>query len=273
MQNCSTYPNNPYCFCINKAGESTPQYKQFDANNNNIGVGFNCCNKLNYQPSTVANIYPYIQGQYTDVYTYIKAITSTDNRCDYSQYYGGLTGQQASVFLKKNYPDLYNYAYISMEIFNSFYNKDAYINTRYYSSITNNKSLIPVISGNNISCSVENFIPRIIQYQDGLEEKDEFLYICYPKDLGYPSLNTTYSILGIYDNQEQTSKNNIVNTTFSASSPNSIGNEIHSSQEKKVSMFSLLLIIGVLIFLLLLFIVLFSYEIKKNKDRVDVMKR
>jgi hypothetical protein len=28
-----------------------------------------------------------------------------------------------------------------------------------------------------------------------------------------------------------------------------------------------------LIFLLLLFIVLFSYEIKKNKDRVDVMKR
>ena len=271
MQSCSTYPNNPYCFCTNKNGESTPQYKQFDANNLNIGVGFNCCNKLNYQPSTIANTYPFEQLPYNDVYTYIQAIVANDNRCDYSQYFGGLTGQSASVFLRKNFPDLYNYSFISMQIFNAFYTKEAYSGTQYFSQIANNKSLIPTIDGNNISCPIEGFIPRILQYQDGVEQKDEFLYICYPKNIGYPALQTEYSVLGIYDSQGQTSKNTSISTSLSATNSSSVGDQVHSSQNINNYLFEIWMIVGVLIFLLLLFIILFSYEVRKNKKRVDVI--
>lgn len=270
MENCSRYPNNPYCSCTNLQGQSTPQYKQFNANSQNIGVGYNCCNKLNYQPSYIANTLPYSFTQYNNVYDYIVAISAVDNRCEYQDYFGGKTGIEASLYLKLNYPDLYNYSIKSMQIFNSFYCKDGYINTQYYNNITNNNDLIPVIDGKNISCPLSGFIPRILSYQDGIEQKDEYLYICFPNNLQYPNLqNTEYSVLAIYDENNQDAKTNLITTQYGAASGNSVGNEVHNNKKGKMPLWQIIVItISVLLFLIIIGIILYKV-IKKNKNRKD----
>ena len=266
MENCSRYPNNPYCFCTNVEGKSTPQYKQFNANSRNIGVGYNCCNKLNYQPSYIANTLPYVVTQFENVYNYIITITASDNRCEYDQYFGGYTGIQASLYLKNNYPDLYNYSLKSMQIFNSFYCKEAYINTSYYSSIVNNNDLIPVIDGKTVRCPLSGFIPRLLSYQDGVEQKDEYLYICFPSNLQYPNLqNTDYSILSIYDQEGKNAKTNLITTQYGAANNNSVGSQIHNNKPKIMPTWEIAVITIATVLILIIIGVILYKVIEKNK--------
>lgn len=270
MENCSRYPNNPYCSCTNFKGESTPQYRQFNANSRTEGVGFNCCNKINYQPSYVAANSPGLIEPFTDVYSYINQFYVEDTRCDYLQFFGGFEGIEASLYLKNNYSDLYNYALKSMQIFNSFYCKGAYTNTKYFSSILNNSYLIPIIDGNNIKCPLGDFIPRILSYQDGIEAKDEYLYICYPDNIGYPNLqNTDYSILSIFDAQSKNSTKNTIDTQYGATNSNSVGGTIFNNKKKTLPPWEIALItISVILILTILGFILYKV-IKKNKNRKD----
>ena len=265
MQSCDEYPQNSFCYCLNPEGESVPQYKQHNSSGKNIGVGYSCCNKLKYQPSTIANIEPYTQKPLKDVYTYINLISPSDNSCDYTKYFGGYKGTTASLFLKKNYPELYSYAKTSMEIFNNYYCKEAYSSLGIYSLIKNNKDLIPIITERNIFCPNDNFVPQILSFREDSKETEDFLYICFPKNVSYPSLNFPYTIYSILDNNNLDGKINNINTVYSPTAPLNIGSVIHTTRNRKLSNVVIGIVVGLFV---LVSILIFLNTYKKQKLRM-----
>lgn len=261
MQSCEEFPSLTFCYCVNVAGESVPQYKQHNSSGNNIGTGYACCNKLNYQPSMISNTHPYNHQQFVDVYSYINLISANDNSCDYTKYYGGKTLAEASIYLRNNYPDLYNYAQISMEIFNKYYTIEAYKNYGIYTSLTDNRDLIPTITETNITCPIENFIPQILSYKEGTKNTDEYLYICFPKDINYPNLSIPYTIYSITNNSNTMGKTNSINTVYSPTAAPNLGQQVHTTKPSKISGIIMGIIIG---FFALVSILIAIYIYKKQ---------
>ena len=223
MQSCEEYPNDPFCYCISVNGESVPQYKQYNSSGNNVGIGHACCNKLHYQPSLIASIFPYDHKNFIDVYTYINLISADDNTCDYTQYYEGKTGAAASVYLRENHLELYNYTKISMEIFNKYYSIEAYKDYGIYNSLSDNRDLIPLITETNIKCPINGFIPRILSYKEGTKDTEEFMYVCFPTDFVYPNLSVPYTIYSVTNNSGSGGKTNSINTMYSPASGVNVG--------------------------------------------------
>lgn len=266
MQSCDQYPNNSFCYCINVEGESVPQYKQHNSGGNNPGIGYACCHVLHYQPSAIANTFPYDHAPFNDVYTYINLISAGSNTCDYTKYYGGKTNAEASQYMRENYPDLYNYANLSMEIFNKYYTIDAYQNYGIYSSLTDNRDLIPTITENNISCPVNDFIPQILSYKEGTKQAEEFLYVCFPKNIPYPSLSVPYTIYGITNNNGVLGKTNSINTVYSPTAAPNVGSQIHSTKKNKISDVVIGIIVGFLFIIALLIMIYVNKMQKRRKN-------
>lgn len=253
MESCGENKNNSYCFCLDENNNSIPQYRQYTS------LGYSCCDKLNYQPSKVAEIYPFNLGTFTNVYEYIEANTSEET-CDYTKFYGGKTGVQASVNLRNNYQLLYENAVTSMEIFNTFFCKAKYENTKYANIIENNKTLIPVINDNRISCSLSNFVPRSLNYKNKNLKTENFTYICYPKDFSYPSLlNTEYSVYSVGQNTKTSS--------ISLDYPTqgiSLGETVHTNKKENYRNLIIILCVSLLLALLLIIIIV---VFKNGKSR------
>jgi hypothetical protein len=261
MQSCDQYPNNSFCFCINISGESVPQYKQHNSSGNNPGKGYACCDVLHYQPAKVANIQPYNYTQFKTVYDYITLINAQDNTCDYSKYYGGKTKAEADQYMQGNYPDLYNYANLSKEIFNKYYNIDAYKNYGVYSDLIDNRDLIPKVESNNISCPIREFVPQILSYKEGTKQTEEFLYICFPKNIPYPNLEVPYTVYGITNSDGLLAKTNSINTVYSPSAAPNVGDKIYSNKKNVLSDF----IIGIIVIFAVIFSVLIILYIHKTQ--------
>lgn len=268
MQSCDQYPNNSFCYCINVNGESVPQYKQHNSSGNNPGVGYACCNVLHYQPATIANIYPHDHIAFNDVYTYINLISSADDVCDYTKYYGNKTNANASQYMRKNYPDLFNYANLSMEIFNNYYTIDAYKEYGIYSKLSDNRDLIPNVTTNNISCPLSDFVPQILSYKEGTKQTEEFLYICFPKNIPYPNLTVPYTIYGITNNNGSLGKTNSINTVYSPSAAPNVGSKIHSTKKYVLSDVVIGIIVGFMIIISLLIIIYVRKMQKKRKNNL-----
>lgn len=253
MESCGENKNNSYCFCLDENNNSIPQYRQYSS------LGYSCCNKLNYQPSKVAEIFPYSTGTFTNVYDYIEENTSEES-CDYTKYYNGKTGEQASVNLRNNFQLLYENAITSMEIFNTFFCKAKYENTKYDTLIENNKSLIPTVNNDNVTCSVSGFIPRSLNYNNKNLKTDNFTYICYPKDFPYPSLsNTEYSVYSI---EKNTKISNIRGNNLTQGS--ALGDKLHTSKKENHKYLIIIICASILLVLLLIIIYFIFKKWKKH---------
>ena len=152
LPNCDEHPQNSFCYCTNMEGESVPQYKQHNSSGNNIGTGYACCHTLHVQPAGVASANPH-NKKFENVYDYINTINPEDSVCDYSKYYGKEEDSDSSMYIKDNYPELYNYAEINKDIFNNYYTIEAYRNYGIYNYLKDNTDLVPIITENNIEHS------------------------------------------------------------------------------------------------------------------------
>lgn len=268
MVDCDGNFTDPWCFCYNSLNQSIPQYKQFDANNdsNSRGIGFHCCNILHNDPSFVAQQSP-SQGTINTNVSYLTTLTNltTNKICDYDEYLNQVDGDTE---FKNKFPDLYLSTNANRIIFNAFFNKD---NSVHQGVITANTQLIPTFSDNTVSCPVSTYIPYYIGYQTSQYSKTDYVYICYPQSAAFPALAINYKSVYFYDNNNNNCKNNSCTTTYAlANGGINAGHTAHqheSSDNSNTLEIVLLSVAGVIFFIAIVLIIVYSLKIKEMNEK------
>ena len=258
MEECSTYYTDPFCFCIDKFGNSAPQYKQYDGNYNtdSIGYGYRCCFKTSVLPSFVASKRGPITTQFSSVIEFLQYIQVYDLTCDYSIYFRDSSDFNLSV----DYPDLYSHAKSRMEIYNNFFCKNN------YTSITQNDELIPVFTENTVTCP-DNFIPQILSYQDDSQFKDQYIYVCVVDNEPRPNMGFPYKLLNFYDRFDNDCKTKTCNTLEKPTiGSHSVGYESHKSNnyDKKTDNHQLTIVLSTVLPISIILLSIFIYYLINN---------
>jgi len=214
---CDNSIGNNFCTCI---GTSDPNYIQFDGDglSTGKGAGNRCCNLVSYTPDILHKL-PSSTGvtsEITSVSKFLSLFNQLDfTPCDYTKYFGGNTvgNSETDVYLKSNYPQLFQFSDRQRIIYNNFYLYNA---TKYPVSVTDNSSLVPVISGNTIS-SPSGTMPLIFNYYDGVHNESQYLFIVWTIGKDLPKLSFPHTYFYFYDNHEKECKNNYCTTQYSPS--------------------------------------------------------
>lgn len=263
---CDESIGNNFCGCI---GTTDPRYVQYagDGLSSGKGAGNSCCNLISYTPDVLHRL-PTSSGNTSEIQlvsTFLNLFNQLDfTPCDYTKYFGGNSaGSDADLYLKNNFPQLYDFANRQRLIYNNFY---LYKSTRYPSSVTGNSDLVPNISGNTIS-TPSGTTPLIFNYYDGVHYESQYLFIVWETGKVLPTLPFEYKIFYFYDVHGNECKNNYCTTltspakgiSFSSIGPGNEGGVL--SGPPVTNWTTLGIFIGAIVLIMIIFItVLFIYR-------------